>query len=158
MSEGSNSKQYDNIAFVVYGVVHGHLALWRHRGDPLDLLPAIRAGQRLIPKSLNTYYKSGLWWSAYRGLSFLALYEATGDPLWLEQAVSYARTIEGLQQPSGTWTYYHANKGTLGQSFSRDDRSGDMRPLFMPEFMLFLGQLRAAGVTDFVEVEERAQA
>ena len=98
---GTETKQYDGAGYNGYGVVLAALAQWRTSGDALDLLPALRAGQWIHNSAqsnihgvpVTTYYKDNIYWSAYDGLAYLALYEATGAQIWLDFARNYAEAI-----------------------------------------------------------------
>ena len=156
----SGNKQYDNGAFSGYGLVLGHLMRYEYSSDPLDLLAALRAGHWLLMKNdgLATYYKSGVWWSAYQGQAFIDLYQATNDQKWMDAAIRYARRLESWQYDNGAWSWYDEHLDIVGHSFLRSDRSNDHRLLAMPEFLYFLGSMRAAGNYDFTQVEEAAIA
>ena len=156
----SSNKQYDNAGFSGYGMVLGNLMLYRQTQDPLHLLRAMRIGHWLQMKGegLANYYKTGVWWSAYQGQAFIDLYAATGDQVWMDAAVRYAERLRSWQLDSGAWTWYDEETGTVGKSFLRNNRDWDNRPVLMSEFLYFLGSLRQAGNSDFIDVEERGLA
>ena len=108
----TGNKQYDNGGFSLYGSILGFLFRYEQGNDPLDLLAALRAGHwlRMTGDGLATYYKSGVWWSAYQGQAFLDLYRVTGDQEWMDAAVRYADRLREWQLPSGAWTWYNEDK------------------------------------------------
>lgn len=165
---GTSEKQYDNFFENAYGGMAAMSLLARLAADP-DLahearLRALRAGwamhtRGILHDGLTHYYKNMFWLAAWGPMGCLDLYALTQDRLWLDRATTFARTLERLQMPEGTWTYFNEQTGSSGKSNERHNRSYDNRPLACGEFLLFLGRLRVeAGVSDFQAVEERAAA
>lgn len=162
----TGDKQYDNFFENAYGGMVPMSLLARLASDP-DLahearLRALRAGWALHARGachdgLAIYYKGMVWLSAWGPMGYMDLYELTGDRIWLERPLQYARMLKRIQMESGTWTFYDESNGKVGKSNARHDRSMDNIPLHCGEYLLFLGRLRTeAGVNDFKDVEQRA--
>jgi hypothetical protein len=165
--EMTGSKQYDNGPLNAYGAMGAMSLLAERTNDPEIRRQAekmaLRGGFFGIMNGDNrsdTFiqcYKTMGWWNLWMGQGFLDLYESTGDPMWLDRAVILGRAFQDLQLENGSWTYVSTGSGySDGESCSRNDRSSDGMSLASSEHLLFFGRLRALGVTEFIETEDRA--
>ncbi len=166
-ADGTSEKQYDNFFENAYGGIASMVVLAKISPDP-DVaheakLRALRAGWAMLMRGklhddLAHYYKGMFWLAAWGPMGALDLHAMTGDAMWLERAVKFAKTLERIQMPEGTWTYFDEIDGSVGKSNERKDRSFDNRPLQCGEHLLFLGRLRVEhGVKDFEKVETKAR-
>lgn len=159
---GGGGKQYDHRSMNGFAGINAFLLAADHLGRTDDLAAACRAGTWLTMvrsrAGMASVYKTGFWWTAYQGLGFVDLYQATKDDYWLELAKEYAEVVKRAQLASGAWTWVDPDSGSRGRSFLRGSNDFDGRELLNSEILLFLGKLRQAGVTDYVDVEEKALA
>ncbi len=163
----TGNKQYDNPPMVGGSGVISMLLLARLSDDPLisaqATMAAVRAGHYLYSRrsgrlNLLPTYKGMFWMHFWMGRAYLDLYAATNDPFWRERAIELAEALRQTQTPEGSWNWVDSESGQTGVSNSRHDRSWDNIPLQCGDWLYFLGQLRQAGIGEFVDVERRAAA
>lgn len=167
LTSDAGSKNYDNPPMAGGSGPIGMLLAARLADDPFikaqAMMAANRAGHflysnRIGPLNLLRTYKGMFWMHFWMGRAYLELYQATGDPFWRARTVELGRALRQTQTPEGSWNWVEPSSGSTGTSNSRGDRSWDNIPLQCGDWLYFLGQLRQAGIEDFVDLERKAAA
>ncbi len=89
------------------------------------------------------------------GVSYLELYEETGNDIWRDKAVKVARGLREVQRPNGTWSFTDL-EGVM--SDGTHAHGGEAIVDFDPSAVVyFLGKLRVdVGTNEFIDVENKA--